>query len=86
MNAAVPRLEAASGEPELARGVPVQMSARAAGIIIVALLPALFWTAVVAGFGAMFDVAFTTGTLAMISSIIAVFLAVACAPIMSRTN
>ncbi|MBX9682392.1 MAG: hypothetical protein K2X41_01255 [Hyphomicrobium sp.] len=86
MNAAVPRLEAASGEPKLARGVPVQMSARAAGIIIVALIPALFWTAVVAGLGAVFDVAFTTGNLAMIGSSIAAFLGVACAPIMSRTN
>ncbi len=86
MNAAVPHIDAASGDVELARVAPTLMSARAAGIIIVALIPALFWTAVVAGLGAVFDVAFTTGNLAMISSSIAVFLGVACAPIMSRTN
>ncbi len=61
-------------------------SARAAGIVAVALIPALFWTGMMVGIGAMFGTTFETTTLVATSSSIALFLTAVCAPIMLRNT
>ncbi len=60
--------------------------ARAAGIVAVALIPALFWTGMMVGVGAMFGTTFEMTTLIAISSSIALFLSAVCAPIMLRNT
>lgn len=57
---------------------------RAAAVVLVALVPALFWTGLLVGVGALFAVTFETTTLIATSSAIAIFLSAVCAPIMLR--
>ena len=55
-----------------------------AGLIIVSVLPALFWTTVLAQTGELYGVSFPAQSLAMTGGAIALFLAAICAPLMAR--
>jgi hypothetical protein len=61
------------------------VSAKLIGVMIAALMPAVFWTATAAGVGALFGVTFTISALVIAGSAIAVFLGAVCAPVMLRT-
>lgn len=60
------------------------VSAKLIGVMIAALLPAVFWTTAAAGVGAVFGVTFALSSLVLAGSAIAVFLGAVCAPVMLR--
>ena len=57
---------------------------KVAGIFLVSVLPALFWTLVIAQAGHAFNATFTTSGLAMVCGAMALFLAAVCTPLMAR--
>ena len=54
------------------------------GLAIVTVLPALFWTALLAASGHAVNVTFAPSALALTAAAITLFLAAVCAPIMAR--
>ncbi len=60
------------------------ISAKLMGVMIAALLPALFWTAAASGVGALFGVTFALSSLLLAGSAIAIFLGAVCAPVMLK--
>jgi hypothetical protein len=58
---------------------------RLIGLSVAALMPALFWVAVVAGIGHAAGLTPTAPALAVLGASIAVFLGAVCAPIMLKT-
>jgi hypothetical protein len=60
------------------------VAAKLTGVMIAALLPAVFWTSAAAGVGALFGVTFALSSLLIVGSAIAAFLGAVCAPIMLK--
>lgn len=58
--------------------------AQAVGLTIATLVPAAFWTALLAGAGELIEIEIAAATLALFGSSIALFLGAVCAPIMLR--
>lgn len=56
-----------------------------AGLAVVSLLPALFWTAIIAQAGQLYGLSFSASSLTLTGSAIALFLAAVCAPLMAST-
>jgi hypothetical protein len=57
---------------------------RSVGLVIATLVPAVFWTAVIAAVGSYFDSPLSMSSLSMIGSTIALFLYAICSALMSR--
>ena len=55
-----------------------------AGLAVAALLPAIFWTMVIAGVGRYFDLNFSPMALAYAGSGIGLFLTAVCAPLIAN--
>lgn len=71
--------------PATAALAPVNdVAAKLIGVTLAALLPAIFWTAIAAGVGAVFGVTFALSSLLLAGSAIAAFLGAVCGPIMLR--
>ncbi len=60
------------------------VAAKLFGVLIAAVLPAVFWTASAAGIGTFFGVTFALSSLLFAGSAIAVFLGAVCAPVMLK--
>ncbi len=60
------------------------LAAKLTGVMIAALLPAIFWTATAAGIGALFGITFALSSLLLAGSAIAAFLGAVCAPVMVK--
>lgn len=59
-------------------------SAQIAGLLLAMTLPALFWTALIAGGAGLAGIAVTASALVLTGTAIAAFLCAVCAPIMLR--
>jgi hypothetical protein len=57
---------------------------KAAGIALVSIVPAMFWTALLVAAGHAFGVPFESSSLVTVFAAIALFLAAVCAPVMTR--
>ena len=77
----VPRIAAPA---EFIAGEIASARFRLAGLMIVSVLPALFWTTVLSGIGEFYGVSFAAQSLAITGGAIALFLATVCAPLMAR--
>ena len=72
--------------PEIASAPRRTRSDRVMGLVVMALLPALFWTALVAMLAPLAGYAPSPATLVMIAGGIATFLASICCAVTSRSN
>jgi hypothetical protein len=67
-----------------AAGADRDQSAQIAGLLAAMTLPALFWTALIAGGASLAGIAVTASALVLTGTAIAAFLGAVCAPIMLR--
>lgn len=78
---------ASTSVPAVARRAPASLvSDRVLGILLMAALPALFWTGVAAGAAALLDIEIQASTLLQAGAAIGLFLAVIAAAVISRAN
>ncbi|MBL8564147.1 MAG: hypothetical protein JNM89_00350 [Hyphomicrobiaceae bacterium] len=76
---------ASTSVPAVARRQPSHTADRALGIVLMSVVPAIFWTTLAAGVSPLFGYEIESTTLLQIGAGIALFLAVVAAALMQRS-